>query len=169
MVGFAEKLGVIPVRGSSHKGGRQALDTMAKYLSGNKNRIAATVLDGPQGPRFRAKTGMITLAKISRTPLLPIMMSAWPAITIKTAWDCTLIPLPFSRVTVAFGKPWHVPETHGTEEIRILRGKVEKRLNQMMFDADSDTGYIKKWPVIYGRTSNPHMEKDNPDCTKLSN
>ncbi len=155
LAGFAARMGILPVRGSSSRGGREALATMAKFLARNRRAVAATVLDGPQGPRFIAKTGMVALAKMSRTPLLPIMMSAWPAITIKTAWDRTLIPLPFARVTVSLEKPWDVPADCGLAEIETLRGEVEAKLNQMMYSADADTGYLQKWPEVYGHTPDP--------------
>ena len=68
---FAEKCGVVPVRGSSKRGGEKALIQMIRYLKAG-NRIASTVLDGPQGPRFKAKRGLLLLAKktglLSRTP-----------------------------------------------------------------------------------------------------
>ena len=155
LAGFAAEMGIIPVRGSSTRGGRAALVTMARFLLKRKRGVAATVLDGPQGPRFIAKTGMVALAKMTCTPLLPVMMSAWPAITIKSAWDRTLIPLPFARVTVNLEKPWEVPADCSLEEIEALRGKVEEKLNRMMQAADADTGYLQKWPEMYGSPSDP--------------
>jgi len=160
LAGFAAKMGIIPVRGSSSKGGREALATMSRYLIEKKKGVAATVLDGPQGPRFVAKTGMVALAKISRTPLLPIMMSAWPAITFKNAWDRTLVPLPFSKITIILKQPWQVPADAGMEEIEMLRVNVEQTLNRMMQEADADTGYLKKWPEVYGSATDPRARPD---------
>jgi lysophospholipid acyltransferase (LPLAT)-like uncharacterized protein len=155
LAGFAARMGVIPIRGSSSRGGREALATMAKFLNRRKRGVAATVLDGPQGPRFVAKTGMVVLAKLTRTPLLPVMMSAWPAVTIKTAWDRTLIPLPFSRVTIKLGRPWDVPPDYTLEDVEALRGEVETTLNEMMHAVDTDTGYLQQWPAVYGSSVDP--------------
>jgi len=162
LAGFAAKMGVIPVRGSSSRGGREALASMARYLNRNKRGVAATVLDGPQGPRFVAKTGMVALAKLTNNPLLPVMMSAWPALTIKTAWDRTLIPLPFARVTISIAKPWDIPEDYGMAEIEKLRGEVEKKLNRMMHAADAETGYLQKWPDVYGSRVDPRDKEIIP-------
>jgi len=162
LAGFAAKMGVIPVRGSSSRGGRKALTTMASYLKRHRRGVAATVLDGPQGPRFVAKTGMVALAKLTNYPLLPIMMSAWPAITIKTAWDRTLIPLPFARVTISLAKPWDIPKNYGSAEIENLRGEVEEKLNQMMHAADTQTGYLQKWPDVYGSSFDPRVKENIP-------
>ena len=162
LAGFAAKMGVIPVRGSSSRGGREALSNMARYLRRHKRGVAATVLDGPQGPRFVAKTGMVALAKLTRNPLLPVIVSAWPAITIKTAWDRTLIPLPFARVLINIEKPWDIPEDYSMDEIETLRGEVEAKLNRMMHAADAETGYLQKWPDVYGSSVDPRVSENIP-------
>jgi lysophospholipid acyltransferase (LPLAT)-like uncharacterized protein len=141
LAGFAAKLGVIPVRGSSSRGGREALAQMRERLLAPAPAKAATVLDGPQGPPFVAKKGLIVLAMQTGRPLVPIMMSARPALTLRKAWDKTLIPLPFSRVTVAYETPWIVPPDLDEAGLEGLRRDVEKTLNRMMRAADADTGY----------------------------
>jgi lysophospholipid acyltransferase (LPLAT)-like uncharacterized protein len=138
---FAENLGIIPVRGSSSQGGREALEAMKAFFAGPGNRKGATVLDGPRGPRCVAKKGMIVLAKEAGVPLLPIMVSAHPAVTLKKTWDRTLIPLPFSRVTVIYREPWKIPKGLPNKELETWRQKVEATLNDMMGEADADTGY----------------------------
>jgi len=138
---FAEKIGVIPIRGSSSRGGDAALRSMIKFLSGPGVRKAATVLDGPTGPRCIAKKGMIALAMEAGVPLLPIMVSAYPAITLKKTWDKTMIPLPFSRVVVMYRRPWHIPKDLDSEQLEVLREDVEETLNKMMQELDRKTGY----------------------------
>lgn len=138
---FAEKLGVIPVRGSSGKGGREALEIMNDYLTRPGNHKAATVMDGPVGPACIAKKGLIALAKETGQPLLPIMMSASPAITFHKAWDKTILPLPFSRVVVSYREPWMVEKNTDESELERLREDVEKTLNDMLKEADSMAGY----------------------------
>jgi lysophospholipid acyltransferase (LPLAT)-like uncharacterized protein len=138
---FARKLGVIPIRGSSTRSGRSAFSGMRRYLNQPGNRKAATVLDGPKGPACVAKKGMIVLAKETGVPLLPISVSANSAITFKKTWDKTMVPLPFSRVTVMYKEPWHVSKEITDEELERLRCEVENTLNKMKQDADADTGY----------------------------
>ena len=139
--GFAEKIGVIPIRGSSSRGGPKAFKGMIEFLAKSGIRKAATVLDGPRGPRYVAKKGMIVLAKEAGVPLIPIMVSAYPSITLKKTWDRTMIPLPFSRVTVIYREPWHIPKNLNGHDLELLRQDVEKTLNEMMHQADRDTGY----------------------------
>ena len=141
LAGFAEKVGVIPIRGSSTRGGAAALRGMIDFLRMPGPRKAATVLDGPRGPRCVAKKGMIVLAKEAGVPLAPLMMSARPAVTLKKTWDRTLIPLPFSRVVVLYRDPWHIPKDISEDQLEALRVEVENTLNDMMREADEITGY----------------------------
>jgi len=148
IAGYAQKLGVIPARGSSSRGGKEAFKQMLKFLSKPGSRKTATVMDGPQGPRFVAKKGMILLAMYSRVPLVPIIVSADRTITLKNTWDKTMIPMPFSNVTVMYNTPWSVPRKMSSKELGKLCLEVEKTLNRMMVKADSLTGYraiAKKW------------------------
>jgi lysophospholipid acyltransferase (LPLAT)-like uncharacterized protein len=138
---FAECLGVIPVRGSSSRGGRAALRAMVHYLRQPGDRKAATVVDGPRGPRFQVKKGMIMAAMLAEVPLLPIMVSAYPAMTLKRTWDRTLIPLPFSRVIVSYRRPWTVMPGGGSQALEVLRKEVETVLNEMRVTTDAVIGY----------------------------
>jgi lysophospholipid acyltransferase (LPLAT)-like uncharacterized protein len=88
-----------------------------------------------------AKQGMIVLAKEAGVPLMPIAVSAHPALTLKKTWDKTIIPLPFSRTTVVFREPWKIPKNLSREEVELWRQTVEVTLNDMMHEADADTGY----------------------------
>ena len=55
---FAAKMGIVPVRGSSQRGGFQALLEMAESAEhGVRCKYAATVADGPRGPRYQRQEG----------------------------------------------------------------------------------------------------------------
>ncbi len=143
LAGFAQRLGIVPVRGSSGHGGKKALEIMAESLKANRIIKAATVLDGPRGPRFTAKKGMIVLARDTGAPLLPIIMSAKPAITLEKAWDKTVLPLPFSRILVSYRRPWIIPPDARGDKLEKVRLEVEKTLNEMMMEADKKIGYAR--------------------------
>ncbi len=141
---YARRLGVIPIRGASQQGGRAALDGMKLYLRRPGGTKTATALDGPHGPSHTAKMGMLLLAKETGVPLLPIMISAKPAITLTHAWDKTIIPLPFSRVVITYRNPWHIPRDIEDAALEDLRREVEDTLNEMRRAADLYTGYAAK-------------------------
>lgn len=137
---YAAGFGVIPARGSSQKGGRDALEQMRGYiLSGGKG--CATVLDGPRGPAYVAKKGMIHLAKLTGAPLIPLIWSANRVITIKDSWDKTMLPLPWSKVYVAFGEPIDIPAETSSRALEYYRQLVQDQLNSMMEEVDRRCGY----------------------------
>lgn len=140
LAGFAQRLGVVPVRGSSKRGGAEALEIMRSFLMKPGPFKAATVLDGPRGPARVAKKGMIVLAGQSGVPLLPIAVSANPAIVFRSAWDRTVVPLPFSRVVVSYRRPWMIPDDIDEKGLEDLRGQVEITLNEMTDEVDAITG-----------------------------
>ena len=132
---YAAGFGVVPARGSSHKGGRSALKQMQHYLSGG-GKACATVLDGPQGPAYVAKKGMIHLAKHSGAPLIPLIWSADRVLTVRDSWDKTMLPLPWSRVCIAFGDPITIPADAGSQDLNYYRKLVQDRLNAMTIEVD---------------------------------
>ncbi len=103
--------------------------------------MCSTVLDGPQGPRYVAKKGLLLLAKETGVPLLPGIWSARRAITLEKTWDKTMIPWPFSEVVVAYGSPLYVPKECTDAELEDLRLEVENRLNTLMVEVDKACGY----------------------------
>ena len=136
----ASGFGVIPVRGSSGKGGRDALKLMQQHLeSGGKG--CATVLDGPQGPAYVAKKGMIVLSKLTGTPFFPVIWSATRTLTIRNSWDKMILPLPWSRVWIAVGDPIHIPTNTTNKDLEHYRKLIEDRLNTMMAEVDRHCGY----------------------------
>jgi lysophospholipid acyltransferase (LPLAT)-like uncharacterized protein len=141
---FARKCGVIPVRGSSTRGGERGLIQMIRSFQ-RGNRICSTVLDGPQGPRFKAKKGLLLLAKKTGLPLLPVMWSSRNALTLEKTWDKTTIPRPFSEVVITYGNPLYVPKECTEFEMEALRLELENRLNAIMIEVDHACGYQTRW------------------------
>ncbi len=90
------------VRGSSSRGGREALYGLReKLLEGCS--LALTV-DGPRGPRYHVHPGAVLLAEMTGIPIVPIGFNA-PRRWELGGWDRTHIPKPFSRVEFVLGAP----------------------------------------------------------------
>jgi lysophospholipid acyltransferase (LPLAT)-like uncharacterized protein len=141
---FAQKCGTIPVRGSSSRGGGQALRRMAHFLRQGKGHCS-TVLDGPQGPRFKAKKGLLLLAKLTGAPLIPTMWSASRVITLESTWDKTIIPRPFSEIVIGHGQPYYIPRDCSDDQLEDYRLEVENLLNNLMREVDGLCGYRTRW------------------------
>ncbi len=93
---MAKRLGYVPVRGSSSRGGASALRALARDLSENGGWVAF-VADGPRGPRRVAKPGAAWLARETGLPIFQVEAEAWPCFRLKS-WDRCVIPLPFAGI-----------------------------------------------------------------------
>ena len=122
-----------PARGSSSRGGSAALRGLMRFRGAGTT--VAVLVDGPRGPARVAKTGIISLARLTHTPIQPVAFSARPAIRLGS-WDQSLLPLPFARVVCAFGKPL-APETDGDERLEqsAARG-LDEELSKLHHAAD---------------------------------
>ena len=114
-----QKFGYLAIRGSSSRGGSQALLEL-RTLIGN-NGTAVFTIDGPRGPRYVAKRGPVLLASMTGVPIIPFYVavkSAW----ILNSWDRFVVPKPFSRIHTHFSNKIFVPaslDDAGIEKYRL--------------------------------------------------
>jgi lysophospholipid acyltransferase (LPLAT)-like uncharacterized protein len=123
------KLGFRAARGSSSRGGKQALQVMAEDIINNKSS-AGIVPDGPRGPACKAKIGSIKLAKETGAPIIPVMWWAKSKILLKS-WDRTILPRPFTRIALFYDPPMFVAPDATNEQMEEARAELERRLNRM--------------------------------------
>lgn len=100
IAGVARRTGWNPVRGSSSRGGKDALTAMIDKLK--ERKVAAHIVDGPRGPLGKVKPGAIRLAQMGGAVIVPFYTSADRAWYFNS-WDRFMIPKPFSSVTLRFG------------------------------------------------------------------
>uniref|UniRef100_A0A832A7Q1 DUF374 domain-containing protein n=1 Tax=Desulfacinum infernum TaxID=35837 RepID=A0A832A7Q1_9BACT len=121
-------LGFQTVRGSSHRGGAEALRAMFRLA--RKGHPAGLIADGSQGPALVAQKGIVWLAAAAQLPLVPLSLAAERAWRLPS-WDRTLLPKPFTRITFAAGEPIHVPRPCGEDDLEYHRRLLETRLNAL--------------------------------------
>ncbi len=120
-----------PVRGSSSRRGAQALLEL-KTLTERGLDIAITP-DGPRGPCYRVQDGALSLAQITGLPIIPA--GAFIHWKVRTkSWDRFQIPLPFTRIDAAFGKPISVPRDCSDEDYEKIRLQIEREMNRLSRD-----------------------------------
>ena len=146
----AESFGVRTVRGSSHRPGRQskgggsAFRRMLAVLR-DGGRIGITP-DGPRGPRMRAQSGAVLLARMSGAPILPCVY-ATSRCRILRSWDRFLLPLPFGRGTVIWGRPLRVAADADADALEAARLALELELNRISAEADRSCGLAPVEPA----------------------
>ncbi len=94
----------------------------------------AMTADVPPGPARRAGHGIVTLAKVSGRPILPVAMCSSRYIALPT-WSRMTINLPGSRLGGSFGAAIHVPADASPAELEELRREVETQMNIATVDA----------------------------------
>lgn len=120
--------GAETVRGSSSRGGSEALRELQKALG--VVRCVGLTMDGPRGPRRQAKPGVAVLAARTRTKIVPNAAVALPSWRLRS-WDRFLIPKPFAKVYIAFGPPIPPPPSDAPEDVEETRFRVEHALNTL--------------------------------------
>ncbi len=125
---FIQRLGYGAVRGSSTRGGVGALVELTRLV--RKGCPAGFSIDGPRGPRHVAKMGALLLAKKTGQPVLPFGVNAERFWSLNS-WDRMQIPKPFSRVTVRFATPIHVPADADQETLDACRDELQRALERV--------------------------------------
>ncbi|MBU1055182.1 MAG: lysophospholipid acyltransferase family protein [Proteobacteria bacterium] len=140
------RLGYATARGSSSKGGRDALRTIITFIkkAGKETIFCGTAVDGPKGPARILKKGLLVLAKSTRSYFIPMACSGTKVITFHKAWDKTIIPYPFSHMIIKFGEPIMIPKDISEDELERLRANAENILNEITDDVDKSSGYTVK-------------------------
>lgn len=132
------------VRGSSHrpdrerdKGGAAAMRQMLSLLKAGCS-IGITP-DGPRGPAMHLSPGVITLARLSGAPIVPVIVSTG-RYHILGSWDRFRLALPFSRGAMVFGAPITIAREGDDAAAEAARRRVEEALMAVTERADRLAG-----------------------------
>jgi len=123
VAGVAKRSGWNPVRGSSSRGGREALKKMIANLK--ETKLAAHIVDGSKGPSGKVKPGAIRLAHVANAVIVPFYISAEKGWHFNS-WDKFFLPKPFSKVSLRFGKMIKFDRTKDEENFEKQRHQLEE-------------------------------------------
>ena len=142
------KFGFVAVKGSSSRNAVRALLGLRRAL--NDGWSVAFTLDGPRGPRYKVKPGPVALAKMSGVPMTMFHMAiekAW----VLNSWDRMMIPKPFSRVLMRFGKLIPVAANATEEEIEIRTQDLQSSLDRVREFAEANIEKVGSEEFPYRR------------------
>ena len=133
------RFGFNTVRGSSSaRGAVQSTLTMVKHLKAGA--VLAFTPDGPRGPSGCCQPGAVFLAGKSGCPVIAVGCSAAPRKLIKS-WDRYLVPAPFARAAMVYGKPIYVTgDLKSPEEQAEWAAKIEAEINRVEAEAERLAG-----------------------------
>lgn len=118
-------------RRNKDRGGAQALRGAIQALQGSNGLAPASVVmtaDVPPGPARRAGEGIITLARLSGRPIVPIAVASSRYHALRT-WSRMTINLPFSTLAFVAADPVLVPRDLSPGEVERLRLELEHKLH----------------------------------------
>lgn len=121
-----EKLGYKMIRGSSGKDSVKGLVQLIKAVK--EGYTIGTPLDGPKGPAFEAKHGMIYVAQKSQKPMVFMGAAYSKKWVLSKTWDKCQIPKPFSKVICIISEPMEISKDISIEEYQKI---VEQKLNDI--------------------------------------
>jgi len=122
IAGVAKRTGWHPVRGSSSRGGSEALHGMIDRLK--TSRLSGHVVDGPRGPSGIVKSGVIRMAHTTGAMIVPFFTYADKA-WYMNSWDKFMIPRPFTKVTLRFGEMIKFDPSENNEDFEKQRLHLE--------------------------------------------
>lgn len=128
-------LGYTTVRGSSTRGGGPAVINLARQVKRGVDAIIA--VDGPRGPAYQAKPGIVLLGKRTGYPIVPIIATVRSYWRFQS-WDRFRLPLPFSRALLVVGDPIHVPPDAFGERIEDIRSDLERTMLRIQKETDDE-------------------------------
>jgi lysophospholipid acyltransferase (LPLAT)-like uncharacterized protein len=128
-----ERLGFLTVRGSSSRSGGSGLLALARAVQ--RGHPAVFTADGPRGPVYKVKPGAVKLAQLTGYPI-GIFYAHPEKAWLLRSWDRFLIPKPFSRVAISWGRNIEVPQTGDPLVMEAKRLEVEAALERARLNAE---------------------------------
>ncbi len=141
------------VRGSSSRGGSRALRGAFKVV---KRHGSSPILipDGPKGPVYHFKLGVLGMSQFTGAPVLNMGFAAERSWTLGT-WDRMVFPRPFSRVTVTVDPPREIRRGLSEEDLERERSLLEERLLALNRTADAAAGADDPYPEARSEGTTP--------------
>ena len=127
------KFGLKSIPGSSSKGGAEALRKLIK--AGKQGHHMAISLDGPKGPIYESKSGIIKVAQHTGYPILPLVLCCNKKFTFNS-WDKMFLPLPFSKCYILVGDLMYIPKDSTREDLESYRNMLQNKMIQINTQAE---------------------------------
>jgi len=130
-----ERFGFVAVRGSSSRGGAEALLGMGAQLE--RGATVAFTIDGPRGPKYVAKPGPVRLSKVTGQPMAAFYVALSDAWILKT-WDQFMIPKPFSKALARMSRKISVPPDATDEQQQEFHSQLQAALERVTAFAEEN-------------------------------
>ncbi|MDZ7643604.1 MAG: DUF374 domain-containing protein [Woeseiaceae bacterium] len=127
---IAESWGATVVRGSAKQTSALAMRDLQRAMRNGVSIVTAA--DGPVGPCYEFKAGVVLMARIGGAPLVPLSCAADRAWYFRR-WDRFMLPkLRFARVALAVGEPLALPRDARVDALEDRRIAIQDAGDSLM-------------------------------------
>lgn len=138
------KMGVQTIRGSggrderqnTNRGGAKALLELRRSLT--NGRSVAMIADVSHGQPRMAGEGIVTLARISGRPIVPVAYATSKNYVFEKSWDKSTLSLPFGKRSFVMGHPIFVTDD---DDMSAKQQLVTEALNEATKQAYKNVGH----------------------------
>jgi len=102
MARFVRRLGFRVIRGSSSRNAVRGFLQLIRTMRKEKIACVSLAVDGPRGPRYEPKAGIVKLAESFGGPLVLGAAYADRAWVFRKSWSQAFVPKPFARVVIEY-------------------------------------------------------------------
>ncbi len=142
------------------KGGAAALRQAARALKSGTSVVMTA--DVPPGPARKAGLGIVTIARLSGRPIVPVASATSRFVAFDT-WSRLTINMPFSKLVYVAGPAIHVAPDADEAALEAARAEVERYLNLTTTRAYELAGADVK-RVTPVRANDPSAPRAAPDA-----
>lgn len=122
-------LGAATARGSSTRGGANAMRGLISHCRKNGNNVSFAV-DGPKGPIHKVKPGVFEFSRLMQAPIFVASIGISRPWVFHRSWNKAVLPKPFSRVHVRIAEGMPVITRDQDAREVALAEKLEKILHE---------------------------------------
>jgi lysophospholipid acyltransferase (LPLAT)-like uncharacterized protein len=140
------EMGFSITRGSPGRGAVQG--AMQTIKAAKSNQYPVVVVDGPRGPIYEIKTGIIKMAELTGLPIIPFTCASrshwhfW-------GWDKFMGPLWGTPHAFIYGEPIFVPAGIADEDIEVLRVKLSETMQHLDRQAHRYWQSCQGWDSVW--------------------
>lgn len=115
--------GIMPINGSSTRGGVKALLGSIKSLKDGYD--VAITPDGPKGPIYEVASGIVAIAQKTNSYILAAKVVPTKYWSL-SSWDKFIVPKPFGRIDFYIGEPFSIKDLDEVEAKKLIKRKMEE-------------------------------------------
>ncbi|WCL48558.1 lysophospholipid acyltransferase family protein [Leptospira sp. GIMC2001] len=129
------RFGFKTIRGSSSKGG--AAGALGLLRAAKSGVIPLITVDGPKGPVYTVKPGIVEIASLSGLPVVILMTSFDRFYEFSKSWDKHRFPKFFAKQYLVYSEPIYIPKKLNENDLILYTKKIQDKMNEIWTDLEA--------------------------------